>query len=315
MPDTIAILIPCYNAAQYLAQALDSALAQTRKAEQIIIVNDGSTDDSLAIAQRYEKEHPDAGFVIIDQPNAGEAAARNAGIAVATTTWIANLDADDWWEPEKLEKQLAAAAEAGPQCVLVHTAGRKVFPDGSTHEAPQDGAARRVGWATKALLEPTSMGHPSCMIRTEALRQIGGYDPAFKRSCDMDMYMRISAVGTFAFVPDRLVNYRAHDEQLSARQAEQIAEHHNAVRKFFRLHPQKLEEIGQDHVDAALAEHTRVKLESLYWRRSLGEFRQLLDYAAAHDIDSPAIQQWRKRSRWPNWLIRLKDRFDRSRAS
>lgn len=312
--DTVAILMPTYNAEAFLARALDSALAQTRPAEQVLVVNDGSTDGSGAIARDYAQRYPGRGIEVIDRENGGEPAARNTGLAAARTRWIANLDADDWWEPRKLEMQVAAARQAGPQCVLVHTAGRKVFPDGTFHEQLSEATARRVGWVTRTLLEPASIGHPSCMMRVDALRQVGGYDAQFRQACDIDMYFRMSVIGTFAYVPVCLVNYRVHPGQLSARQFEQIVIHHKAIRKFFRQHPDKLEEIGRETVDAAIAEHTRIKLESLYWRRRLEEFRQLLDYAQREGIASPGIEQWRQRARWPDWLIRIKDWLDRRRG-
>ena len=315
MNDSVAILVPCYNAEAYLAQALDSALAQTHKAVQIIVVDDGSTDRSGAIAREYAARHPDADFVVIEQANAGEAAARNRGIAAATAGWIANLDADDWWEPRKLALQIAAARDAGPDCVLVHTAGRKVYPDGRVEQKPFAGAARKVGWCTETLIEPVAIGHPSCMYRRDAIDKIGGYDPAYKRACDMDMYMRLSAVGAFSFVPHYLVNYRAHANQLSAVPVEQIRERDRAIRRFFDSHPDKLAAIGEQRVHRALAEHAEIKLESLWWRRQLPAFRDLLDYVEEARFDTPAIRAWMKKARWPDWLIRVKDWVDGKRGN
>ncbi len=310
---TIAVLVPCYNAAEYLVQALDSAMAQTRRPAQIIIVEDGSTDNSRDVARQYAQQRGDEGVEIklIEQENQGEAASRNVGIAAATTTWIANLDADDWWEPEKLELQLAEAKNAGPDCVLVHTGGTKVFPDGTTDRIPHDGPARKVGWCSAQLIEPVAMGHPSVMYRRDAINQIGGYNPQYIRACDQDMYMRLSAVGTFAFVPQYLVNYRAHPNQLSAVPVEQTRERDRAIRTFFDAHPDKLQAVGQQKIDDALAEHLAIKLESLWWRRRLKEFRELLAYADEAGLRNSDIEQWRRKARWPNWLIRIKDCFDR----
>lgn len=306
---TVSVLVPCYNAQAYLPQALDSALAQTHRPSQIIVVDDGSTDNSAAVVHRYVQANPDRGITLIQQANAGEPAARNTGIGAAQAAWIAMLDADDWWEPTKLQMQLAAADQAGSQCVLVHTGVVHHFPDGRTEPKDLQGPARRTGWCTEMLLEPTSIGHPSIMVRRDAMTRIGGYNPQFSQACDIDLYFRLSAVGTFAFVPQHLLHYRMHDAQMSTSQVDQIAYHHLAVRRFFAAHRELHERIGPDRVQAALARHVAVKLESLYWRRRLDDFRQLLTYARSHELDSAQIRAWRRRGRVPRWLIHLRDRI------
>jgi len=311
--NTVSVLVPCYNAQMYLSEALDSALAQTHQPIEIIVVDDGSADDSAQIVRDYAQRHPDRGLRLIQQANAGEPAARNAGIRAATGTWIAMLDADDWWEPTKLSKQLAAAQEAGPQCVLIHTGVVHHFPDGRVERKDLKTPARRTGWCTEALLDPTSIGHPSIMVRRDTLEQIGGYDESFLQACDIDLYFRLSAMGTFAFVPEHLFHYRVHPNQMSASQVDQIGYHHRAARQFFAAHPAIADRIGHDKIEAALAKHVSVKLESLYWRRRLSEFRQLLVYAKSHGLSNAQIRAWRRRSLMPDRLIKLKDHLRPSR--
>jgi len=309
-PDnTVSVVIPCYNGAAYVAQALDSARTQTHRPCEIIVVDDGSTDDSARRVADYAVQHPDTNVRLVQQENAGEPAARNRGIREASGKWVAALDTDDWWEPPKLELQLQAAAEQGDDCVLVHTGVFYNYPDGRELAKPLGEPARRVGRCTKQLLEPTSIGHPSIMVRRDALEQIGGYDEAFRQSCDIDLYFRLSAVGTFAFVPKHLLHYRLHEKQMSSSQVDQIPFHHRAVRKFFVEHPEIEEQIGRETIGEALADHVAVKLESLWWKRQLVDFRKLLDYAADQQLDSGRISYWRRRSKWPNWLIRLRDSF------
>lgn len=310
---SVSVVMPCYNGADYLAQALESALAQTHRPDQIIIVDDGSKDGSADLVRRYIALHPGRGIELLQQPNAGEPAARNAGIAAAKGAWVAQLDTDDWWEPDKLEKQLAAAQAAGPDCVLVHTGVVGHFPDGSTGDTSKPPQSSRTGRCTKALLDPTSIGHPSIMVRRDALNKIGGYDPTFRQACDIDLYFRLSAIGTFAFVPEYLLHYRYHAKQMSASPVEQIRFHHRAIRKFFDEHADIERQIGADDVRAKLAEHIAVKLKSLYWRRNLPAFRELIVYADQMKLDNAEIARWRKRGRWPNWMIRLKDWLDQSR--
>ncbi|MFO0848061.1 MAG: glycosyltransferase family A protein [Gemmataceae bacterium] len=183
MPPTVSVVIPLYNAAAYIGDAVRGVAAQTFPDWELIVVDDGSNDDSAAAAERAARSHsiPADRFTLIRKPNGGEPSARNAGIAVARGEWVANTDADDWWEPTKLEKQLAAAAAAGPDCVLVHTGVTHHEPDGSEVKLDMAGTARRVGRCTDALLEPHSCCHPSILVRKSALDRIGGYDPEFKR--------------------------------------------------------------------------------------------------------------------------------------
>ncbi|QEL15562.1 glycosyltransferase family 2 protein [Limnoglobus roseus] len=302
----VSIVIPLYNAAAYIGEAVAGVRRQTFADWELIVVDDGSTDDSAAAAERAADGLGDR-FRLVRKANGGEPSARNAGIAVARGAWIANTDADDWWEPTKLEKQLAAAAD--PDTVLVHTGVVHHNPDGSETRLDMAGAARRVGRCTAALLEPHSICHPSVLVRKTALDRIGGYDAGYRQACDIDLYFRLSAVGGFAFVPEYLTHYRIHAGQLSRSPVEQIRAHHRIVRRFFENHPAELAAVGPPHVEAALAGHVATKLESLYWQRNLPAFRDLLAFADESKLDSPAIGGWRSRARWPDWTVRLKDRL------
>lgn len=102
-PPTISVVIPCYNGAKYLRETLESALAQTHPPLEVLVVDDGSTDDSAVIAESFGPP-----VRVIRQPNQGESVARNRGIEESQGEWVALLDADDLWLPHKLESQLAA---------------------------------------------------------------------------------------------------------------------------------------------------------------------------------------------------------------
>ena len=314
LDQSVSVVIPCYNGMPYLPSALDSAVMQTHRPAEIIVVDDGSKDDSGAAVEKHAAKYPDHHIKLIRQKNAGEPSARNAGILAATSMWVANLDTDDWWEPNKLALQLQAA-RSQPDCVMVHTGWVYHLPNGRTMHRDFDATSRRVGRCTRALLEPAAIAHPSIMVKREALRKIGGYDPTFKQACDIDLYFRLSAIGAFAFVPEVLLHYRIHAKQMSASQMDQIRFHHRAVRKFFEQHPDALREIGLDTAESALASHVALKLGSLYWKRRLGEFRQLLAFAQEHRLDNADIRQWRRRSRLPDWLILMKDKLTSSCAA
>ena len=110
---SVSVVIPCYNGAKFIRQTLDSVLAQTVEPHEILVVDDGSTDESREIAQSYGPP-----VRVIRQPNQGESVARNRGIEEARGDWIAFLDADDLWMPTKLERQIEVL---GPDIAWVHT--------------------------------------------------------------------------------------------------------------------------------------------------------------------------------------------------
>lgn len=121
----VSVVIPCYNAEKYLRQAIDSVFAQTYSNLELIVVNDGSTDKSGAILASYGDR-----IRVIHQQNQGLSAARNVGIASALGEYVAFLDADDYWQPDKLRQQIAVM-EANPNLALCHTQFEMVEADGS----------------------------------------------------------------------------------------------------------------------------------------------------------------------------------------
>lgn len=199
----ISLIIPCYNAARYLREAIDSALNQTVKPGQIIVVDDGSTDDSLAIARSYA----DAATVI-SQANAGAASARNRALAEADQPMIAFLDADDRFAPDKFEKQLKALA-GHPEAMLcicrvcdfwspeVPSADRKV-----ANHAPQ--------------LRPGQVS--SWLIRQDVFNRIGVFNTSadFKFAEGSELYSRAESAGIKAVcIDDVLVERRLHATNLT----------------------------------------------------------------------------------------------------
>ncbi|MBI1347036.1 glycosyltransferase [bacterium] len=120
---SVSVVIPCYNGVKYLRETIDSVLVQTCPVHEIILVDDGSTDDSAAIAESYGPP-----VRVIRQPNQGESVARNRGIDEAQGNWVAFLDADDLWKPEKIERQLSRIT---PNVSAICTANENLWPAGA----------------------------------------------------------------------------------------------------------------------------------------------------------------------------------------
>ena len=208
----VSVVIPVYNGSTYVRDAIESVLAQTYPSVQIIAVNDGSTDDSLEVLRLYEDK-----ITIIDQVNQGVSAARNAGINAAKGKYIAFLDQDDWWESEKLEKQIPLFL-SDEKVALVHTAvahydestGKYVVPLNPLHRLEQ---------LPDANYETLLMGNPiynsSAVVRSDILQEVGCFRLEIEgNACqDYDLWLRIAPKYNIVFLPEKLATYRLHSAQ------------------------------------------------------------------------------------------------------
>lgn len=220
----VSICIPTYNGASYLAQCLDSALAQSHANLEILVVDDGSRDETVSIAREYERR--DARVrVLVNSFNLGLVGNWNRCIELATGEWIKFLFQDDWLEPSCVECMLAAAGSAP----MVFCARDFVFEDaseatrleyskfvgeislrgvfGARHQV--DATAFCQGLLTRPLAnflgEPTSV-----MLRRDAFNLYGLFDPRFIQLCDLELFVRIGAQCGMAWVPDVLAHFRVH---------------------------------------------------------------------------------------------------------
>jgi len=204
---TVAVVVPAYNAARQIEQTLRSVLAQTRPAEEVIVVDDGSTDDTAAVVGRYAGE-----VRCIRQANAGVSAARNRGIEEAGTSHVAFLDSDDLFAPDKLERQLG---ELGGGAVAVSTGAVQV------DERLRPLAVRRPRFPPDLLVQlfvdGNIVGSPSSVMASRSvLRSLGGFDERLSFAADWDLWIRLCRAGRFGCVADPLIAYRLHGSSMSA---------------------------------------------------------------------------------------------------
>lgn len=206
MSRSISVVIPTHNYGRFIAAAILSALEQTEQPLEIIVVDDGSTDETAAVVGEFGER-----VKYIWQGNAGVSAARNRGVAESVGEFIAFLDADDVWEPTKLEKQLAIC-ESDPEVGLVHC-GMREF-DGESGETIAVHLDGQAGWLAQELLlweRPTIIGHGTSIIITRtAFLRAGGFDTRLKCGEDWDFCYRVARMFKVGFVPEPLVNYRSH---------------------------------------------------------------------------------------------------------
>jgi glycosyltransferase involved in cell wall biosynthesis len=194
---TVSVVIPCYNAAPFIRETVESALAQTFPPLEVLVIDDGSTDDSAVIAGSIDPR-----VRVISQPNQGESVARNRGIGEARGDWIALLDADDLWKPEKLERQLAVA---GRDVVAVHT-NQFLFGEkqGRSHYQNHDSATRYL----PACLLTRPIGCPSSLL---IRRTVSARFPSWTRYAEDRIYwLDLVREGQIRLVEEPLTGWRKH---------------------------------------------------------------------------------------------------------
>jgi glycosyltransferase involved in cell wall biosynthesis len=237
-PPLVSVVVPVWNGERYFSQAIQSVLEQTLQSLELIVVDDGSTDASVEIAEGWAERDPRVRLLRIE--HGGIAAALNAGLAVARGRFFARMDADDIAHPSRLERQ-TAYLDANPRCVAVGCAmhvideagayiGVRFFPE------RHDEVARLMvhTWST-------AMAHPTLVARREAMLAIDGYRSERLTNEDLDILFRLSEIGTLANLSEPLLTYRRHRNTVGIRDHnEQVkvgAEIVNEVRRTRGLKP------------------------------------------------------------------------------
>ena len=229
----ISVVIPAYNAAQYLAEAIASVRGQTCLPTEIIVVDDGSSDATSEIAKAL-------GVTLCVQENGGVSRARNNGVRIATAPWIAFLDADDIWEPQKLERQWQALqlAPSSRMCFTgsLYFQGDQALP-GGLQTIPE---FRRVELMptvdthifvcesrsyARTLAQVNFIVHASILVAREMFIETGGYDETMRYSEDLDWILRAATLTSVVLVNEPLANIRTHESNSSARWDRMILAH------------------------------------------------------------------------------------------
>lgn len=210
----VSVVLPVWNGVRFLAEAVESILLQTLDSFELIIVDDGSTDSTLKIANAFASRDPRVQVILLE--HCGIAEALNAGIAIARGRYIARMDADDVALPSRLEKQVAFL-DANADCVAVGCA-IDVIDEGGEHLGMRMFPEQHADIAHTLLHTwSTAMAHPTVMTRMEALREVGGYRPTCVPSEDLDLWLRLSSVGRLANLGEPLLQYRRHRNTVGIR--------------------------------------------------------------------------------------------------
>ncbi len=216
-PPLVSVVIPAYNAAAHLRETLDCVLAQTCSALEVIVVDDGSTDETPVIAEAAVASDPRVSLV--RRSNGGVGAARNTGLRVARGRYIAPLDADDLWSPRKLELQVARLEHAGPKAGLAYCWSRNI--DQQNRVISWAHPYRIEGRAGSSMLLGNFIGNASVpLFRASALAEVGGYltreEQHGEQGCeDWDLNIRVAEKFRICCAADYLVSYRQCETSMS----------------------------------------------------------------------------------------------------
>ena len=213
----VSVIIPAYNAAATIDETLRSVRSQTHRTLEILVIDDGSTDETADVVCAQAAQ--DSRIRLVRQENRGVAVARNRGIEEATAELVAFVDADDLWAPEKIEKQIAALRKGGPSVALVYTWWARI-------DAASRVIERYCPTDAGDVLERTCFGNivghcSSALVTKTAVLEIGGFDPSLRarraQGCeDLQFYFRLAERHYFAIVPEHLTGYRQTSANMSS---------------------------------------------------------------------------------------------------
>ena len=207
MEPLVSILIPAFNAQQWVADTLRSAVAQTYRRKEIIVVNDGSTDQTLAAVNRFESE----GVRVVTQKNQGAAAARNAAFALSQGEYIQWLDADDLLSPDKIARQVAVLGECSRRTVLSSGWGRFIYRQSRAAFVPTSlwSDLSPCEWLVRQMEENIYMQTATWLVSREVTESAGPWDTRLLGDDDGEYFSRVllASDGT-RFVPEGKVYYR-----------------------------------------------------------------------------------------------------------
>lgn len=226
----VSVVIPTYNSVRFVTEAIDSVLAQTFTNFEILVIDDGSTDNTKEVlAEKYGNS-----IYYFYKENGGVSRARNFGIENAIGKYVAFLDADDVWMPEKLEKQVSLM-ESDEKISLTYVATQKVDKD--LHYLSSI-AANTYEDYTESLLLNLNIVAGSCssaMVRREILLQTDGFDSKFTTYADWEFWLRLSLLTKFAPINEELVKYRVVKGSMSSKPEVTKKDALGVLDKFFNL--------------------------------------------------------------------------------
>lgn|GEM_PF-1209031 len=230
----ISIIVPTYNRASLIEEALNSVFNQTYEHFELIVVDDGSTDDT---AEKLKKFQADQRFTLVRQENQGQAAARNRGLEIAAGEYFCFLDSDNFWPNFKLEEQVSIALNS-PEFDVIY--GDIIVVDGSGTEISRRNMPRKSGRITEWLLRDNSISMNTVMFKRRCYEEMGGMKVSHRAAEDYELWLRYSTRFTFKYVERFWVYYRVFHERVSSDAARTLQVNEEILETFRKDFPSSL---------------------------------------------------------------------------
>jgi glycosyltransferase involved in cell wall biosynthesis len=272
MKPKVSIVMPCYNAAAHLQTSIGSVLAQTRQDWELIIVDDGSTDQSWQILQQLAAR--DQRIRILQQSNAGAAAARNRALREARSACTAFLDSDDTWHPTFLEVMLTAL-DSDPGAGIAYCGWQNIGLPGKQSD-PFIPPAYENDDKIESLLGGCRSPIHGALVRSQIIRDAGYFDEALSSCMDYDLWLRIGALHRLVRVPRVLAYYHHHSgEQITSNRARIAMNHWRAQQKFLQANPSIPITLGIERIRQLTSGELLRRGYLCYWKRDLQAARKI----------------------------------------
>ena len=269
----ISVVMPCFNAENFLRQAIDSALCQTYQNIELIVVDDGSTDTSRQILSSYGDR-----IRVIDQANRGPYPARNRGVSISRGEYIAFLDADDYWSPDCLAELHGALT--GSNAVLAYCGWQNVGlagGRGEPHVPPDYDAENKLEFFLRSAA-PWPIH--AALLRRSVWDEVGGFDESLGTCMDYDLWLRTAATRPIKRVAKVMAFYRHHQRgQITSVQWRQAQNTWLVKTRFAREHPDAVRPLGPERVKDLIDGGLLRRGYDAYWRRDLISARRIFRMA------------------------------------
>ncbi|HMM46979.1 MAG TPA: glycosyltransferase family 2 protein [Thiobacillaceae bacterium] len=313
MPPSVSVIMPCYNAAAHLHTSVASVQAQTFTDWELVIVDDGSTDDSWQHLQ--DLAAADARIRIFRQANAGAAAARNHALRQARGDYTAFLDADDTWHPDFLQA-MTAALDANPDAGIAYCGWQNIGL-GPGRDDPFIPPEYENDGKLDALLGGCRWPIHGALTRTRMIQDAGGFDENLSSCMDYDLWLRLGTTRPLVRVPQVLAYYHHHGgEQITRNRARIALNHWRTQLKFLRANPSVTGTLGQKRIDALTDGELLKRGYACYWQRDLPAARKI--FRAVMKRRYGTLSDWKYMlpawlpEAWHRRLIGLRDKDARA---
>lgn len=286
MTALISVIMPCFNGAAHVRQGIASALQQSHREIELIVVDDGSTDETPEILRSIS----DPRVRVLTQQNAGVCAARNNGLRAATGDYIAFLDSDDTWHPTCLE-MLVSVLKRRSEVALVYCGWQNVGlpgPRGQPFVPPDYERPNKIA----ALFEGCRWPIHAALVRRETVERAGYFDERYPTSEDFLFWLKIACKNRIYRLPEVLAFYHHHDRPRATDDALRMARNHWLVqREFLKANPDIGRALGARQVRALTDGQLLKNAYTCYWKRDLRAAQQLFRLVAKSGYGTP--HDWR----------------------